>query len=109
MINYSEWPIVYEDRDLNIKRDPMEPEGYGLMLKANENFLSLPRGTLRDIARIDRDSGARALENLMPLGLTQGGFFEGTKLTPDSLIAAITKAHLKEEEDFRVYQIHQNL
>jgi len=95
-----DWEIVYEDSEIDIKLDPTEPEGYCVHIKGKSlnGYLLLPRGCLRDIALDDRDKAKRILENIMPYHLQEGMMFEGTGLTHDSFLAAITRAHILEEE-----------
>jgi len=87
---------VYSDSQIRIVVDRKEPEGY-IAIVNDEYHVLFPRGTLRDIARMDRDDAKMALENLVPFG------FNGFKgdLTPDSLIAAATKAYYIDEERIR--------
>ncbi len=97
---YQEWSIVYEDNELDVRRNPEDPSEYGLNKKNTEDYLLLPRGTLEEIARGNREHGKEIIIRLMPYHL-QGRFFEGTQLNYDSIIASIDKAYLKEEEEYR--------
>ncbi len=99
---YQEWPIVYEDKELDVRRNPEDPSEYGLNKKNTEDYLLLPRGTLEEIACGNREHGKEIIIRLMPYYL-QGRFFEGTQLNFDSLNCAITKSYLKEEEEFQRY------
>jgi len=103
MKDYSEWPVLYEDEELDVRQNPERPEEYGVCVKKTENFLFLPRGCPKEIARGDREHGRKCIDNLMPLSFTYGGFFNGTQLTHDSLNCAITKAYMKDEEEIREY------
>jgi len=97
MIQYDEWERVYKDFDMDVRKDPQELEGYGLNIIGTENYLLIPRGTLKEIAQTNRYNGKSILINLLPVGLPEKEFFKGTSLTFDSLIAAIGKAYLTEQ------------
>jgi len=98
MIAYEEWKIVYQDPNIDVRIDPQEPEGYGLNIIGTENYLLLPRGTLREIATSKIPQAKRILENLMHNHLKGEEFFKDTKLNHEYLIYALTKAHSKEEK-----------
>lgn len=87
---------VYSDSQIRIVVDKKEPEGYIAIVNDGDYayHVLFPRGTLRDIARMDRDDARMALENLLPFG---SNGFKGD-LTIDSLIAAATKAYYIDEE-----------
>ena len=101
MLDYSEWEMVYEDSELDVRIDPQESEGYGVSIKGSEEYLFFPRGTLKEVALANRDRGKSILENLMPHTLKRGEIFKGQKLTLDSIIAVVTKAYWIEEETYR--------
>lgn len=109
MTPYEEWPIVYEDNELNVGRNPEDPEEYGVSIKKTEQFLLLPRGTLEEISCGDRDHGKNIIEILMPYHLKGERFFEGTQLNYDSLNCAITKAYLKEQEEMQKLLLKETL
>ena len=102
MIAYEEWKIVYQDPNIDVRIDPQEPEGYGLNIIGTENYLLLPRGTLREIATSKIPQAKRILESLIPYSLKEE-FFKDTKLNHEYLIYALTKAHSKEEERLQQY------
>lgn len=101
------YKIIVEDSEMEVRLDPREERGYILCIKTdNKKFILFPRGTLEDLAKTDRDTGKRMIENLMPMVYDNGRLFEGTELNPDSIIAIVTKAYLKEEEDYNASKIH---
>ena len=85
--------IVYQDSRIKIILDERETEGYIAILDG-KNIVYFPRGTLRDVATMDREQARGALEQLEFRGI------DGD-LTQDSLIAAATKAHYEDEEIIR--------
>ncbi len=97
MKSFNEWPIVYEDSELIAGRNPEDPEEYGLNIRNTEDFLLLPRGTLREIALADRDHGKKILDRLMPFSLKEKSLFRG--IDYDSFIAAIDKTYMNEEKN----------
>lgn len=105
-ISFEEWQEVYSDSELDIRLDPQEPEGYGLYIKGTEDYIIFPRGTLREVAQADRDTGRRILENLTQHTLGRGILVD-SPLNYDSIIAAATKAYLKEEERYKRYLIEE--
>ena len=84
---------VYGDSQIRIVVDRKEPEGY-IAIVNDRHHIFFPRGTLRDIARMNRDDAKMALENLLPYSFDR---FKDD-LTIDSLIAAATKAYYTDEE-----------
>lgn len=103
------YKIIVADSELEIRLDPKEMQGYVLYVKGdNKKFILFPRGTLEELAKTDRDRGKNIIEQLVPMGYEQGLFFEGTKLTPDSIIAIATKAYLREKEDYEIYKAHKS-
>lgn len=102
MMEYDKWPVVYEDSELKVKRNPEDPEEYGVFAdKLKESLLYLPRGTLENIARVDRLRGKRMMDNLSPYYLTE--LIQYTGLNSDSVIAAITKAYIIEEKAYNEF------
>jgi len=103
MISYKEWPVIYEDRKLDVRRNPEDPEEYGINIKNTERYLLLPRGTLEELAKADSYRGKGIIESLVPIHYKKGRFFEGTSLTLtyDSIREIANKAHLKEREDYK--------
>jgi len=100
-MEYGGWPIAYDDLDLEIRRDPQEPEGYGLFVKKSQELLLLPRGTLKDVATGSRVHGRQVIQTLLNYSkpvLSLENFFKETSLNYDSLIAAIDKAYINEEK-----------
>jgi len=103
------YKVIVEDSELEIRLDPKEMQGYILCVKGDDKkFIVFPRGTLEELANADRDRGKNIIEQLAPMGYEQGLFFEDTKLTPDSIIAIVTKAYLREKEDYEIYKAHEN-
>ncbi len=97
------YKIIAEDSEMEVRLDPREERGYLLCIKGDDNkFILFPRGTLEDVAKTDRDTGKRMIENLVQIIHGNGRLFEGTKLNYDSIIAIVTKAYLKEEEDYQL-------
>ncbi|MFA5953821.1 MAG: hypothetical protein WC812_04475 [Candidatus Pacearchaeota archaeon] len=93
------YKLIIEDSELEIRSDPKEQQGYVLFFKRILNSaLYLPRGTLEEIARADRNRGNQIIEGLQPL---LEDFFVKSKLTYDSINAIITKAYLKEQENYQ--------
>ncbi len=103
MIHYEEWEIVYQDSNVDVRKDPQELEGYGLNITGTENYLLLPRGTLREIATSKIPQAKRILENLMSSHLKGEEFFKDANLNNEYLISALTKTHLNEEKRFKQY------
>ncbi|MFH1585520.1 MAG: hypothetical protein ABIB79_02015 [archaeon] len=96
MKDFDRWPLVYGDSQLEIKRDPRGTEDYGLMIKANENYLNLPRGTINPIAMSHVEEGNKKIQETIEKQYLRRGveeFIEGTPVNLYYLNAAITKAH----------------
>ncbi len=101
-IPYEEWKKVYENSDIEIRLDPQEPDGYGLLIKKTDKYLDLPRGTLTDIGRSDRDTAKKMVYQLLPSHdqFFFVNYFKKTNLNLDSLVLAISEAHRTEEKRF---------
>lgn len=104
------YKLVVEDSEMEVRIDPIEENGYILLLKkdeAHEKILIFPRGTLEGLARTNRDTGKSIIENLLPLQYTgsigEKEFFKGTDLNYDSIIAIATKVYLQEKENIRKF------
>ena len=102
MIPYEDWKIVYDDSEIDARIDPQEMEGYGMRIKKIDEFILFPRGTLKELAKSDREGGKRILENLIPLTLNEQ-ILKTANLTKDSIIAVATKVYLIEEERFQQF------
>ncbi|GAI38094.1 unnamed protein product, partial [marine sediment metagenome] len=72
--------------------------GYTLHLKNSKEYLSFPRDTLEEIALLNRDWAKELIDRLMPSYFECKKIFEGNELNCDSIIAALTKAHINEEK-----------
>ncbi len=94
---YDKWPIVYEDSEVDIRRDSQSPEDYGLQNKKNEQLVFFPRDSLKEIALSRRSEGNQIIQNLLGIVMNAESFFNGTNLTLDSLNATICKAYISEE------------
>ena len=92
------WEAAYEDSQLAVKIDPKELDGYMIVMNDLQEFIPLPRGCLREVAKADRPRGREILEALLPYHLRRNSVFRGTDLTWDSLLAATAKAYIAEEE-----------
>jgi hypothetical protein len=95
MKTFDEWPVIYEDNELISGRNPEDPEEYGINIRNTDNYLVLPRGSLKDIALADRNKGKTIINQLGPY--TIGCFFKNG-LNYDSLIAVIDKTYMIEEK-----------
>lgn len=95
MKTFEEWAVIYEDNELISKRNPEDPEEYGIHIKNSDNYLLLPRGSLKDIALTDRDKGKMIIDQLGSYDIRN--FFDD-RLNYDSLIAVIDKTYIKENE-----------
>ncbi len=103
-LDESGYKLIVEDSELEVRLDPKEPQGYVLCRKDNDKkFILFPRGTLEDLAKTDRDVGKGMINNLADYKY----FTEGTKLNYDSIIAIVTKAYLKEQENYQIWKLQQ--
>jgi hypothetical protein len=94
-IDNKEYPLVCEDSELEVRRDTHEERGYVVVDKKREQFILFPRGTLEETAKSNRDAAKGILRNL-----ASSFFFDETNLTYDSISAIVTKAWLKEYEEY---------
>ncbi|MBU2503453.1 MAG: hypothetical protein KJ879_00140 [Nanoarchaeota archaeon] len=97
------WKVAYEDPQIKVRIDPMEEDGYMIVMDDIQEFIPLPRGCLREVAQADRILGRQILETLLPYHLRKSSVFRGTDLTWDSLLAATAKAYIAEEEKIRKF------
>lgn len=121
---FNEWPEVYNDSELEIRRNPQDPQEQGLIptyLKKEKSFnvLIMPRGTLPEIAKGNREHGKSVLETLandllpsnwMEIIKDQKRTLElfGTRgytflrnINTDSLLSAIKTAYISEQEKYK--------
>jgi len=95
---FDEWPLVLDRESAEVRRDPLETEGYGLRLKENDNILLFPRGCLKDLIINPRRWGERVmnLNHLIP-SVLKGNFFKGTSLGYNETILILGQAYAVEE------------
>lgn len=98
MISYEEERIVYDDSELEVRPSPNDSEGYTLHIKNCKMYISFPRDTLEEIGLANRDEAKSLIDYLMPSYLWWEDVFGKNNLNYDSIIAALTKAHIKEEK-----------
>jgi len=101
MIPYEEWEVVYDDPEIDGRRDPQEQEGYGINIKHSNQYILFPRGTLKEVARSNRIHGQTMIKNLLGNTNTIEEVLKGTRLIPDSVIAVACKMHISEEERYQ--------
>ena len=98
------YKLIVEDSQMEVRIDPKETQGYVLFFK-NKNIPSIdfPRGTLEELARTDRITGKNILKNsILPLGFAfVEDFLIAEDLNHDSINAIVTKAYLKEQENYQ--------
>ena len=75
MIPYEEWEIIRERENIEVRKDPYEPEGHGICIKNTGKIILFPRSTLKDLAQIkDIETGRAIIENLLPMTEKRGKF-----------------------------------
>jgi len=100
METYDKWTLVYEDDKIDTRRNPRDPEEYGLNIKGTEELLILSRGSLREIVKGNREKGKSFLfTKVREQRLGFDYFCLGThSLTLDSMLSALLYTHIIEEE-----------
>ncbi|MBU2615903.1 MAG: hypothetical protein KKC19_02255 [Nanoarchaeota archaeon] len=88
------WDSAYEDSQIVVKINPIEPQGYCICLESSGEYFFLARGCLSDIALVNRDQGGAILDQLFPHRMVNS---LGNELTKDSLLAAIAMTYIREE------------
>ena len=99
-LNKKGYSLIIGDSELEVRKNPLEVDGYILRVKKTEDMILFPSGSLEDLARAGRDECSKIIKNLC----SEFFFDKNPNLNYDSINSIVTKAFLKEEEN-RVTEI----
>jgi len=100
-MSFDTWSLVYENKAFEIRRDPLGEDEFGMGYKPAEGYpsgyLIFPRGTMREIGRLDdSDEAFKRMNNLQEaIKDADEAFF-----TCDALLT-IKSALMEEEKRYR--------
>ncbi len=98
--------LFYENPNFRLVLEN-NPGEYSLQIKNFDQNVSLPRGTLENIATVNKSRGIEIIQDLVPYGFSEQVFFKKTNLSYNLILEFLNEAYQKEKKEIESFR--QNL